>query len=165
MPPMAALSGELAQGVLPGVLRTLYVERRTGLLHVTREGERGSVCFVSGNIVYGDTTIKECQLGDTLVRHGILTQWDRERAGEMVSVTGRRLGEILLDLGLLDADGLEDALALQVREVLLTIFSWSDGRYAFEGQEPAALKGYDKPLRLSTGEVILDAVWSIGDPD
>jgi len=158
-------TGEIAQGVLPAVLRALYAERRTGLLHVTRGTDRGSICFIRGNIVYGDTSIKECHLGETLVRHGLLTQWDRERAGEMVTATGRRLGQILLDLGLLDADGLEDALALQVREVLLTIFSWPDGRYAFEEQEPESFQGYDKPLRLSTGEVILDAVWSIGDPD
>lgn len=158
-------AGEIAQGVLPAVLRALYVERRTGLLHVTRGAERSSICFIHGNIVYGDTNIQECHLGETLVRHGLLPQWDRERAGEMVAVTGRRLGQILLDLGLLDADGLEDALALQVREVLLTIFSWRDGRYAFDEQEPEGFRGYDKPLRLSTAEVILDAVWSVPDPD
>jgi tetratricopeptide (TPR) repeat protein len=165
MPPMATLTGELAQGILPGVLRTLYVERRTGLLTVTRQAEQGSVCFIRGNIVYGSTTIKECQLGETLVRHGILRQQDRERAGAMVSATGQRLGQILLDLGLLDADGLEDALALQVREVLLTVFSWPDGHYVFDDQDAARFRGYDKPLRVSTGEVILDAVWSISDPD
>jgi tetratricopeptide (TPR) repeat protein len=159
------MKGELAEGVLPGVLRTLYVERRTGLLHVTRGEERGSVCFIKGNIVYGDTTIKECHLGETLVRHGLLSQWDLERAGEMVGVTGRRLGQVLVDLGLLDAHGLEDALALHVREVLLTIFSWPDGAYEFEERTTAEFHGFDKPLPLSTGEVILDAVWSITDPD
>lgn len=162
---MPELAGELAEGVLPGVLRTLYVERRTGMLHVTRGEERGSVCFIKGNIVYGSTNIVECQLGDVLVRHGILSEWDRERAFEMVTVTGRRLGQILTDLGCLDAEGLEDALALQVREVLLCVFSWPEGRYAFEEQDAGHYRGYDKPLRLSTGEVILDAVWSIQDPD
>jgi tetratricopeptide (TPR) repeat protein len=161
----AAMKGDLAEGVLPGVLRTLYVERRTGLLHVTRGEERGSICFIKGNIVYGDTTIKECHLGETLVRHGLLSPWDLERAGEMVGVTGRRLGQVLVDLGLLDAHGLEDALALHVREVLLTIFSWPDGSYAFEERTADEFHGFDKPLPLSTGEVILDAVWSITDPD
>jgi len=157
--------GELVEGALPGVLRTLYVGRRTGLLHVTRGEERGSVCFVDGNIVYGDTNIKECHMGETLVRHGLLTQWDFQRAVEMVSVTGRRLGEILVDLGLLDADGLEDALALHAREVLLTIFQWREGAFRFDEQDPSLFHGYDRPLPLSTGEVILDAVWSITDPD
>ena len=157
--------GELSEGVLPSILRMLYVERRTGLLHVTRDEERGSVCFIQGNIVYGETNIKECHLGETLVRHGLLTQWDLDRAAEMVTVTGRRLGEVLVELGLLDEYGLEDALALHVREVLLTIFQWREGWYSFDEHDPAVFRGYDRPLRLSTGEVILDAVWSITDPD
>lgn len=158
-------SGDLAEGVLPKVLRDLYVGRRTGLLHVTRGEERGSVCFIQGNIVFGESTIKECHLGETLVRHGLLSQWEFERATEMVTVTGKRLGEVLVDLGNLDADGLEDALALHVREVLLTIFSWRDGSYYFDEKAAEVFRGYDRPLRLSTGEVILDAVWSISDPD
>jgi curved DNA-binding protein CbpA len=159
------MQGELAEGALPAVLRTLYVERKTGLLHVSRGDERGSICFIQGNIVYGETSIKACHLGETLVRHGLLTQWDLDRALEMVAVTGRRLGPILMDLGLLDADGLDDALALQVREVLLSIFEWREGSFRFEEQEPHYFRGYDKPLRLSTAEVILDAVWSVQDPD
>ncbi len=159
------LRGELGEGVLPGVLRTLYVERRTGMLHVTRGGDRASVCFIEGNIVFGSTNVKEAHLGETLVRHGLLTEWDQARAAEMVEATGRRFGQILLDLSILDAERLEEGLAIHVRELLLAVFSWRDGGYEFEDQERAAFRGYDRPLRLSTGEVILDAVWSITDPD
>jgi len=159
------MQGALAEGALPLVLRTLYLGRKTGLLHVTRGEERGGVCFVQGSIVYGETTIQECRMGETLVRHGILNYWELERAREVKNVTGRRLGQVLVDLGALDASGLEDALALQVREVLLTVFSWRDGSYRFEEHDPSFFRGYDRPLPLSMGEVILDAVWSITDPE
>jgi len=157
--------GGLAEGALPGVLRSLYAGRRTGLLHVTRGAERASLCFIRGNVVYGDTTVKEAQLGVTLVRHGLLSAWDLQQASEMVKMTGRRLGQVLLDQSVLDEARLEDALALHVREVLLTIFSWREGAWAFEEQDAARFRGYDRPLKLSTGEVMLDAVWSITDPD
>ena len=159
------MRGELAEGVLPGVLRTLYTERKTGMLNVSRGEERGGVCFLQGNIVYGETNIKECHLGETLVRLGMLTAWDAERAAEMMTVTGRRLGQVLVDLAILDENGLEDALAMHVREVLLTVFSWREGSYRFDEQDPATFRGFDRPLPLSMGEVILDAVWSIADPD
>jgi Domain of unknown function (DUF4388)/DnaJ domain len=159
------MKGDLAEGVLPGVLRTLYVERRTGMLHVTRGDERGGICFMKGNIVYGETNIKECHLGETLVRHGILTAWDLDRAMEMIKATGHRLGQVLVDLGTLDANGLEDALAIHVRELLLTVFSWREGSYRFDEQDPSLFRGFDHPLPVSMGEVILDAVWSITDPD
>lgn len=141
------------------------MERQTGLLHVTRGEERGSVCFVQGNIVYGESNVKECHLGETLVRHGLLTEWDLERAREMMKVTGRRLGQVLVDLGVLDANGREEALAIHVREVLLTIFSWREGTYRFDEHDASSFRGYDGPLPLSMGEVILDAVWSITEPD
>jgi tetratricopeptide (TPR) repeat protein len=159
------MQGALAEGVLSLVLRTLYVGRKTGLLHITRGEERGSVCFVEGSIVYGETNITECRMGETLVRHGLLNYWELERAREVKNVTGRRLGQVLVDLGNLDASGLEDALALQVREVLLTVFSWRDGSYRLDEHDPAFFRGYDRPLPLSMGEVILDAVWSITDPE
>lgn len=157
--------GDLTEGILPAVLRTLYVERRTGLLHVTRDDERGSICFIQGNIVYGETNIKECHLGEVLVRHGLLMEADLDRAARLVVASRKRLGETLVELGLLDEFGLEDALALHVREVLFTIFQWREGKYAFDEQDNSVFRGYDRPLRLSTGEVILDAVWSIADPD
>ena len=96
---------------------------------------------MKGNIVYGETNIKECHLGETLVRHGILTSWDLERSMEMIQATGHRLGQVLVELGTLDANGLEDALAIHVRELLLTVFSWREGSYRFDEQELTNMNG------------------------
>ena len=159
------LRGAIVEGILPGVLRAIYVGRKTGILHFTRGRHRGSVCFIGGGIVYADTTVTECHLGEALVRHGRLKQEDLERATVIVKRTRKRLGQVLVDLGVLDRDGLDDALALHVREVLLCVFAWSDGEFVFEEKEAGFFRGYDKALRLSTGEVILDAVWSVADSD
>jgi curved DNA-binding protein CbpA len=155
----------LDPGAFPALLRGIYVGRRTGLLHMLRGEERASVCFVTGHIVSGDTNIDGCHLGQALVRHGLLSQWDLDRANEIRELTGRRLGRVLLDLGVFDEDRLQDALALHVREILLTVFSWHEGACSFEDKKPEAFAGYDRPLGLSTAEVILDAVWSIPEPD
>ena len=159
------MRGALGEGMMPSVLRTLYIERRSGMLALSHGVDRASACFIRGAIVYASSNIAECQLGATLVRHGLLTEWDLDRSLEMTAACGKRLGDILLDLGLLDRDRLDDALALQVREVLLTIFSWREGEYEFQDQDPLSFRGYDHPLRLPMGEVILDAVWSISHPD
>lgn len=158
------LKGALAEGVLPGVLRDVYLGRRTGILHVLHAKDHGSILFIRGHIVHGATTVRECRLGESLVRHGRLSQADLERATEIVLRTRKRLGQVLLDLGLLDQEGLDDALALHVREILLCVFAWSEGSYRFEEQD-SAFEGFDKALRLATGEIILDAVWSVSDPD
>jgi tetratricopeptide (TPR) repeat protein len=163
--PAPPREGVLVQGALSGVLRNVHVGRRTGLLHIRHGAERGSVCFVQGQIVYGDTTIEECHMGDTLVRYGMLSPEDLQRALAAMRAEGRRLGQVLLDMGLLDPERLQEALALQVREMLRCVFAWREGTYGFEERTPDAFRGYDRPLPLSTGEVVLDAVWSITDPE
>ncbi len=155
--------GTLPPGVLPGLLRSLYVGRKSGVLHVTRAEERGSIRFRGGDVVSGGGIIRECLMGETFVRHGLLSQEQLDETLEAASKTGKRFGQVALDLGFLDQEALDEGLAVHVRDILLFVFSWSDGSYVFEEQDPDASPALDRPLRLSTAEVILDAVWSITD--
>lgn len=158
------MKGSVEEGVLPTVMRDLYVGRRTGFLHFTRKDERRSVYFAGGNLVHADTNVREERLGETLVRQGLLSEADLKRAAGFVLRDKKRLGAVLLELGILDADKLDDALALHVREILLNVLKWSEGEYEFEEKEETGLEpGF--ALKLSTGEVILEAVRRIEDPD
>ncbi len=159
------MKGTLSEGAIAGILRELYVGRKSGLLHFTKEGERRSVRLYKGNIIHADTNVKEERLGETLVRRGLLSASDLKRATGFVLRDKRRLGEVLQEMGVLDKDQLEDALALQVREILPKVFAWSDGEYAFEPDSSEVPGDHDATLKLSTGEIILEAVRSVSDPD
>lgn len=162
---MSSLRGELWEGVLPGVLRQLYVERKTGVLTFSATDEQRSLRFQHGHIVSADTSVREDRMGEVLVRHGLLSQADLKRATGFVLRDTKRLGVVLIELGLLDQAGLEDAVALHVRQVLSKMFSWDQGSYEFrEEPEGEAAQG-DVTLRLSTGELILQAARSVQDPD
>ncbi|MET0557024.1 MAG: DUF4388 domain-containing protein [Vicinamibacteria bacterium] len=158
------LQGAIAQGRLPPLLRDLYLGRHTGLLHFERVNESGSVCFIKGHIAWGQSSIEECRLGPVLVRHGLVAQESIDQAYEIVGA-GKRLGDVLLEGGALDRETLNHALALQVRETLLAVFAWTEGIWRFEEHQAEFFKGYDDALRMSTGDLILDAVWSIADPE
>jgi hypothetical protein len=162
---MTDIQGALWEGVLPGVLRSLYVERRTGVLSFARGDEQCGVRFRLGNILSADSSAREDRLGETLVRLGRITPLDLKRAMGFALRDGRRLGAVLMDLGLLDASRLEEAVTVQAHQVLRRVFSWSEGSYEFR-EEPAdqALDG-DVTLRLATGELILQAARSVRDPD
>ncbi len=157
-------SGEIAEGVLPELLRTMYVGRSSGMLHLVRGDEEQRLRFRGGHIVNAHTNVVEDRLGEMLVRRGLLTPADLARATEVVVRDKRRLGEVLAELGLLDANGLEDAIALHVHETIARLFTWPDGLYAFkdEAEEPSAS---EVTLKLSTGELILEAVRAVRDPD
>jgi tetratricopeptide (TPR) repeat protein len=158
------MNGDLAEGVVPDLLREIYVGRRGGTLHLVRGQERQRLRFRRGHIVNAHTSVLEERLGEMLVRRGLLSEADLARATEIVVRDGRRLGEVLAEMGLIDASGLEDAVALHVHEMLARVFAWHDGTYAFE-EQPEGGPGEELTLKLSTGELILEAVQAVRDPD
>ena len=160
----ATSEGRIEEGVLPGLFRDLYVQRRTGLLHFTRKTDRGSVCFIKGHIAWGQSSLEECRLGPVLVRHELVAQESVDQAYELVG-RGKRLGDVLMETGGIDRARLDQALALQVRETLLVVFGWSDGEWRFEEHDAEHFKGYDQALPISTGDLIMDAVWCVADED
>jgi tRNA A-37 threonylcarbamoyl transferase component Bud32 len=159
------MNGTLAEGVLPGLLRHVYVGRRTGLLHFTRGGERRSVRVQRGHVVHADTNVREERLGETIVRRGLLGEEELRRATDVMMRRGIRLGQALLEMGIMTRDRLEDALAAHVRDILVKVFTWSEGTYAFEELEAEAPLDGEATLKVSTGELILEAVRSIQDPE
>lgn len=159
------MNGSLTEGALPSLLRVLYVGRRTGLLHLSRDQLRHSVLFRRGDIVSARTDVTAERLGETLVRLGFLSEADFARATEQMVRGGRRLGQVLQELGILEKDRLEEALALHVREILLSTLAWNEGSYSFEEHDPDAPLEGDITLKVSTGELILEAVRRIDDPD
>jgi hypothetical protein len=150
--------------MLPVVLGRLYVERQSGLLHLTRGEERRSARFRKGHIVHADTTAAEDHMGEVLVRNGLLSAADLGRATDRVKRERKRLGQVLQDLRILDEHLLEDALALHVREVMRKAFGWEAGAYSFEAQPFDARRPEDSTLKLFTGELILEAARSVRDP-
>ena len=147
--------------VLPAVLRELYFGRRTGLLHLQHERDRVTFRFVNGEVVSGSSSAEGGRLGETIVRYGLLSRPDLERALRIVEREGRRLGPVLNELGVIDAPRLERALGLHIREMLLTALRWEEVSHAFEEEELPELSQEDLTLRSSTGELILELVRSI----
>src|SRR5206468_2003122 len=73
------VKGALGEGVLPSVLRELYVGRKTGVLRFTQGAARRNVRFVKGSIVHAASEAPEEHLGEVLVRLGRLTRADLDR--------------------------------------------------------------------------------------
>jgi hypothetical protein len=74
----------------------------------------------------------------------------------MVQKQGRRLAPVLRELDLLDTPGLEQALALHIREMLMTALQWDEAWLLFEDQELPDAPAEDLTLRCSTADLILE---------
>jgi tetratricopeptide (TPR) repeat protein len=155
------VKGAFSEGSVPSILRTLYVGRKSGMLHFMRDNEQRSVRFLKGNIVHAVSSAMGSSMGEVIVRDGLITRDQLKQADVLVTRHRRRLGQALLELGFIDRGRFEDALALHSREILLEVFSWEDGYFRFEEQSPDAPMEEDVTLKLSTGELILEAVRAV----
>lgn len=159
------MKGTLAEGVLPTVLQAIYVGKQTGILHVSRDDARRSLYFRTGTLIHAGTNVREERLGETLVTLGFLKPEDLKRAAEVVVRENKRLGHAVRDLGLLDQERVEVALTEHARMVLEKMLSAHEGQYEFE-TKPEDQAGADEfTLKLTTGEIVLDAVRRVEDPD
>ena len=168
------MNGTLGEGVLPGLMRELYVGRKSGMLTLLRGDERRGFRFRKGHIVHADTNVRDDRMGDVLVRHRKLNPVDLKRALGFALRDGKKLAVVLIEMGLLAPDQVEDALALHVHEILAKVFSWNDGAYDFVAEDESEPVSVDTALKhatseltlkVSTGELILDAARSVSDPD
>jgi hypothetical protein len=157
------MKGPITEGLLPTLLRDLYVGRKTGMLVVRHDSTERSVRFRRGHIVHAGSNLTEEHLGETLVRLGMLDAADLAEATAIVLRDRKRLGMALIEIGALDEDRLEDLLALHVREILLKLFTRHEGSYEFHEAESETTGGEDRQLKLSTGEMILEAVRRVQD--
>ncbi len=163
---MEELRGLLAVGVLPEILRRIFLSRRTGSLHLASGVDRSDIEFSDGYLVNAGTSLPGTNLGDLLVQSGLLSSRDRDASLEIAALSGERLGETLLRHALLDHDQLAQGLALQLREVLARSLVWTGGVYTFADAPPRKppASGFEEP-RLDPREILLDATWTlVGDP-
>lgn len=157
------MRGSLKEGVLTGLLRDLYVGRKTGRLRFEQADVQRSLLFWRGQIVHASSSRDDEHLGECLVAHGLLQNEDLHRATEKVVAEKKRLGSVLEELGLLDKDGIENAIALHARDVFGKVLDGGEGEYGFEELDPETPLEADVSSQVATGDLILEAVHRLPD--
>ncbi len=145
------------------LLREIYVGGKSGHLHLTSGHERRRLRILGGRIIDGSSDVQGERLGEVLVRYGLLSQADLERAVAVVLRERKKLGPVLDEMGLLDRPRMEDALGLHVREVLFVMLDRPNASFRFEETSEGLVEG-EVTCRLSTGDVILEATRRVQDP-
>jgi tetratricopeptide (TPR) repeat protein len=146
------------------LLRGVHVGSKSGHLHFFHGGSRRSLRFLEGQVLHGTSDTRGEHLGDVLVRYGRLRQDDLDQAVAVVLRDRRRLGGVLLTMGLLDRAGLDVAVGLHAREILFDAMGRGDGSFSFEESGPEPLGPDDAASNLSTVELILEAARRVQDP-
>jgi hypothetical protein len=123
--------GTLARLPLPELLRELQSASVTGILSLVSGGARKALYFKDGRVVFATSNLPNDRLGEVLLRDGRITA-DENEASVRTLAHGRRQGRALVEGGVLTPDELWSAVQSQVREIVFSVFQWTDGAFHFE---------------------------------
>ncbi|MEW6325184.1 MAG: DUF4388 domain-containing protein, partial [Nitrospirota bacterium] len=161
MPLPIPQAGRLSETKLPTLLRSLQRAGATGVLTLTRNDQTKSVYFSNGDMIFAASQYEDDRLGEMLLKWGKITFAQYETSVRLLRETGKRQGMILVEQGVLTPKDLYQAVTAQVKEIILSAFTWLDGHYRFE---PSPLKTDDIfALRMSSGSLIYEGIRRITD--
>ncbi len=128
--------GSLKRVPFPRILREVARFEVTGSLYLLSGQTKKVVFFEEGLPVFvRSNVLSEC-LGQILAHEGLITQEQCEQTLEAIRRTGKKQGELLVEMGILSEGNLRYGLEAQLRAKLFDIFSWEDGRYQFKHDPP-----------------------------
>lgn len=137
--PPGAQGGRLVDVQVPELLWQLHEARRTGCLTVQHGVVRKQLWWKAGQPVFARSNQSADRLTDRLLARGLLTRAQYDATQTMVAgKTGKRIGELMLDAGLIGARELQEALCEHLLRMLDSMFLWEDGRWWFEADVTCA---------------------------
>lgn len=128
----ATAEGELAERDMPSLMGRMFSDGVTGRLRV-RDGEtQKSVYFEAGLPVMAASADPADRMLAMLMRENVIDARQHAETERMVDATGRKVGSVLVDLGLLRSDELLPAVRRHYESIILTLFSWNSGRWSID---------------------------------
>jgi hypothetical protein len=147
-----SLTGSFSTMPLADVLGWIGTTNRLGILTVHGGGSETMLRLAHGRIVECETSDPPALLGQFLMFHGLIDEEILYRAMRAHAEQDRRLGEVLLDMGAVGADDLNQALTAKAEETVLRSFDTSSRWFTFD----PSLASLEAPqqLDMSIGDAI-----------
>ncbi len=130
------LQGNISDFPMYEVAQLIAMGRKTGKLNLNGEIERLDIYFVDGEAVFARPLSKKDKLGDILVSKGRISVENITNALRLQNLytergTNKRLGTILVELGLLPHSALVKFLQNQIEDAIYAILSEDEGTFSF----------------------------------
>jgi hypothetical protein len=134
--PAPVEAGQLAEHDLPSLLGRISTERLTGWLTLRRDGVEKAIVFDRGNPILAGSNQPEDRMGEMLVRQGRLSMEQQARSAAILVNTGQRLGEVLVEMGLIKASELGPLVRRHYEEIIYSVFAWESGEWLLAPDRP-----------------------------
>ncbi len=155
-----ALEGTLSYMDISHLLKVVGTSGKSGVLEIRWQEREARLYFQQGRLVRAQSNRIRDGIGTLLVRAGLLSPADLDRALDTQKVEGcaRRLGAVLCDdFGVLPED-MARLLLEQSKQIVYDVFSWPGGRFTFQFRVPeGALDRFHHDAVLFIEDVGLEA--------
>ncbi|QRO02619.1 DUF4388 domain-containing protein [Archangium violaceum] len=154
--PEWSLSGDLKNTSVPRLLNAYYEARHSGELKLRQGSLLKVIYFGAGRPVYAASNLAHERFLRFCARRGVIPE---ERLAEVATLAREqnlRSSEAMSRLGLLDAKKRQQLIEEQVKEILWSTFSWTEGAYGFSPLQPPRA-GLVK-LSVFPGDLILEGI-------
>jgi len=130
-----AIQGTLKTMSLTDLLQFLAAGRKTGTLKFDFGKVTKQVYFKNGLIVGSKSNDPREYLGQILLHYGKLNESQLQQAREVQRTSGGKLGEVLVQLGILTESDVLDILKTRTLDAIYDLFMWNEGQFEFYDDE------------------------------
>jgi len=128
-----AFQGNIAAIALENIFQLFDFAALTGRLEVQSPENTGNFYFTKGVLTYGMLQIHQRKIGEILLEAKMITPTQLQDCLRLHSQGQfqQRFGQILLEQGYVQADGLDSSLSHQIKEAFFATLSWQEGTFAY----------------------------------
>jgi hypothetical protein len=160
-----SIEGTLDLFKLPEILQMVSQQTKTGILTVQGEQDIVAISFLRGRIVAADALSQTLEdgLGDVLVRDGLVSAEEIERASAELAASGGRLIDLLVERGSVTRAALLQALRVETLALLRRLLRWQQGDFKFySGDEVSFEEGF---VPIGVEDLLLDSLGDFADEE
>jgi hypothetical protein len=125
------LEGSIDAFSLPDIFSLLSMTKKTGGLHLRRDGSHGVVWFTTGSITGGAADVGTQSLARRLIGAGVVSDDAITAAVESAGDEGIGVGRALQLGGTIDEGVLHDIASEHIVDSVFDLLRWADGDFAF----------------------------------
>jgi two-component system, OmpR family, response regulator len=123
---------------LPDLITAFYLAQQTGELTLQKGKVKKTLLFDKGRPCFALSNLVTDRFGPFLVRVGKITAGQLELCQAAADKTGRRTGDILVEMALLKDTEKLYYVAQQVKAIVYSVFGWEQGEYRMHFADRAA---------------------------
>lgn len=146
------MQGQLGEKLVPDLVRTIAQKGMSGLLRLTRGKTIKAIFFEAGAPKFAISNLATEQLDQRLIRENMATLLQIEAALQRAGKTPR-LAAALVEMGTLSEAEMRGMVRGQVMDIIVSVFEWVQGDYAFDERIRAA---HDFTLDITAADAILE---------